>query len=446
MTVRRAAALLLVVLGLPACRDATDPFAFRGEIVTAGDGARLFGKGYDTPALLIVAVRRSLTDPLPAVERRARLFKEENPFAGQGQDSWHFAIRPPEGGLSGAWYLTVVLDADGDPATLGPRDLAGFTEAPVPVSDAMTRIVLARSRAELAKERPGEPWITTSARGPRDASEGRRGGDPEAPPPRPRDPAGESRPAGTRFWSGVVRIDPALGARVPPGARVFVLARGNAGDRGAPFLSRVYPPVFPFTFELTSADTPAPGMEVKPMSGFLSVLVSASGSVSRKDPDGDFVGRAGGEVPFGAADVEITISMTRRDAESGGAGSAMPAGGDLHGASAAESRRAAVRGVVDLPEDLRGALREGMVLFLTARRGDGAIALVERISSPEFPLAFALGSADTFEAGTTLTVGAHLDGDGDAITHEEGDLWAASDPAVPVGATDVRLRLGRIRK
>lgn len=82
------------------------------------------------------------------------------------------------------------------------------------------------------------------------------------------------------------------------------------------------------------------------------------------------------------------------------------------------------------------------VLFVTLRGDDpGPPAAVRRIAAPSFPLEITLSAADSMlgrplpESGT---LGARLDGDGNAMTREEGDLEAES-PATAGSTTELVL-------
>jgi hypothetical protein len=86
------------------------------------------------------------------------------------------------------------------------------------------------------------------------------------------------------------------------------------------------------------------------------------------------------------------------------------------------------------------------VLFLFVRAAGaagGPPLAVQRIPSPSFPLAFAIGPQDAMmDAGPfpeRVTIEARLDSDGNAMTEEPGDLSARGE--VAPGATSLRLAL-----
>jgi hypothetical protein len=80
-------------------------------------------------------------------------------------------------------------------------------------------------------------------------------------------------------------------------------------------------------------------------------------------------------------------------------------------------------------------------------RAAGAIGgpplAVQRIPSPAFPLAFAIGPEDAMMDGgpfpERVTIEARLDGDGNAMTEGPGDLSARAEAAP--GATNIGLAL-----
>lgn len=97
----------------------------------------------------------------------------------------------------------------------------------------------------------------------------------------------------------------------------------------------------------------------------------------------------------------------------------------------AEDAAQTIRGTIEAP-----AGAEGGVLFVFVRPAGatgGPPLAVQRISSPVFPRAFAIGPADAMIEGgpfpDRVTVEARLDGDGDAMTEEPGDLSARSEAA-----------------
>lgn len=124
-------------------------------------------------------------------------------------------------------------------------------------------------------------------------------------------------------------------------------------------------------------------------------------------------------------------------AEAGG----MDAGPEGSGPDAAGDPTQAIRGTIEAPAGTAGA-----VLFLFVRPAGetgGPPLAVQRIPAPAFPLAFAIGPEDAMVASgpfpERVTIEARLDGDGNAMTEEPGDLSARSESAP--GASGVTLVL-----
>jgi hypothetical protein len=124
------------------------------------------------------------------------------------------------------------------------------------------------------------------------------------------------------------------------------------------------------------------------------------------------------------------------------AGSAAPQGGPMSAPLETETDPAQeIRGTIEAPANATGG-----VLFLFVRPAGatgGPPLAVQRIPSPTFPLAFTIGPQDAMVASgpfpQRVTLTARLDGDGNAMTEEPGDLSARSDTAP--GASGVTLAL-----
>lgn len=121
-----------------------------------------------------------------------------------------------------------------------------------------------------------------------------------------------------------------------------------------------------------------------------------------------------------------------------------PAGG--RGAPPVASDAPPIRGTVTLAEELRDRVRPGSVLFLMARADESGPPLaVKRIADPRFPLAFSLGPDDRMLASLPfagpLRLTARLDGDGNAITRDPGDLEGTAPGRYQPGAENVSLVL-----
>ena len=119
-------------------------------------------------------------------------------------------------------------------------------------------------------------------------------------------------------------------------------------------------------------------------------------------------------------------------------GGTPPASG---GATGAESR-----GTLEIVSELVGKGPAQPTLFLIARR-DGAAAgpplAVRRIPAPTLPMAFAIGPQHMMIPGMSfagaLRLTARLDGDGDPMTRQPGDLTGAAPDAIAPGARGVQI-------
>ena len=123
------------------------------------------------------------------------------------------------------------------------------------------------------------------------------------------------------------------------------------------------------------------------------------------------------------------------------AGSAAPQGAPMSAPEPSADPAQTIAGTIDAPTGAGGG-----VLFLFVRPAGatgGPPLAVQRIPSPTFPLAFAIGPQDAMVASGAfperVTLEARLDGDGNAMTEEPGDLSARSETAP--GASGVTLVL-----
>lgn len=125
-----------------------------------------------------------------------------------------------------------------------------------------------------------------------------------------------------------------------------------------------------------------------------------------------------------------------------------PGQGTAPGSQAGADDPATIRGRVEIPPDLAGALRPDATLFVIARRAGaqgGPPLAVRRIPAPSLPYEFAIGPQHAmiqgvpFEGPISLT--ARLDGDGDAMTRRPGDLSGEAGGAVEPGSDGVVILL-----
>jgi cytochrome c-type biogenesis protein CcmH len=134
-----------------------------------------------------------------------------------------------------------------------------------------------------------------------------------------------------------------------------------------------------------------------------------------------------------------------RAAESAGSASqAGMRGTGPRGAPPVASSQEPIRGTVSLAAELADRVPPDAVLFLMARLGGaGPPVAVQRIPSPQFPLAFAIGPADWMADNVPfagpLGLTARLDRDGDATTRTAGDLQGAAQGNYAPGDSGVAL-------
>ena len=112
-----------------------------------------------------------------------------------------------------------------------------------------------------------------------------------------------------------------------------------------------------------------------------------------------------------------------------------------------------VKGTVKLDAKFKADVKPGSVLFLVARRdtggtGKGMLLAAKKIpvsGAAMFPLTYTLTQADVMMQGTQLngdvTVHARIDGDGDALSKNPGDITGVTPKGVPVGSKGVDLTL-----
>lgn len=139
----------------------------------------------------------------------------------------------------------------------------------------------------------------------------------------------------------------------------------------------------------------------------------------------------------------------RVPATSATGGAAATAGGSDSGSAAATApSTAGVAGVLDLDPTLQGTIAPGTVVFVTLRAAGvktGPPVAVERLAVRSFPLAFAIGAANSMMGGELpkrVRIEARADSDGDPMTRSPSDPLAEIDD-VGLGASNLRLLLKR---
>jgi hypothetical protein len=134
-----------------------------------------------------------------------------------------------------------------------------------------------------------------------------------APPGMPPPPGASGAPAaaaaasgGADAISGRITVASELGARIPQGAVLFLIAR--ASDAGPPTaVKRIPNAAFPLEFEIGPGDRM---MEGVPFTGpfTLTARLDADGNAATRNP-GDLQGQTPARVPPGASGVELVIDQ-----------------------------------------------------------------------------------------------------------------------------------------
>jgi hypothetical protein len=119
---------------------------------------------------------------------------------------------------------------------------------------------------------------------------------------------------------------------------------------------------------------------------------------------------------------------------------AMPPGGDI-------------TGTLKLDPKLKADVKAGAVLFLVARRdaggqGKGMLLAAKKVpigGADMFPFKYRIGQKDVMMQGTdfngAIRISARVDGDGDALSKNPGDITGKNSSAVPTGTAAVNFTL-----
>ena len=119
------------------------------------------------------------------------------------------------------------------------------------------------------------------------------------------------------------------------------------------------------------------------------------------------------------------------------------------GAPALASFAEPIQGTVTVAGEVADRVPAASVLFVIARSGESGPPLaVRRITSPRFPLDFAIGPGDrmitTLPFAGPLRLTARLDGDGNAATLEPGDLLGVAEGDYQPGDRGVSLVIDEV--
>jgi hypothetical protein len=110
-----------------------------------------------------------------------------------------------------------------------------------------------------------------------------------------------------------------------------------------------------------------------------------------------------------------------------------------------DEERLNVTGRVSVLPDLAEKTGAGVLFIIARKEGMRPPLAVKRIENPSFPLTFSLGPADrmvkTVPFTGSLMLSVRLDGDGNVMSREPGDLQSLSTVEVDPGTQDVELVL-----
>jgi len=262
---------------------------------------------------------------------------------------------------------------------------------------------------------------------------------------------------------GTIELAPELAGSIPPGAVMFLMAHGEAGG-ALVAAQRVAVQGFPIDFSIGAADhMMAPGSFSGPLR--ISVRIDADGDAATRGA-GDLLGSSAQSHQPGDRGVVVLISEVQTG-ESTAAGSAAatgtpPAAIEMKSAAAASpaapigaapadtgAASATIEGVLELAPDLAGRIPPGAVLYLIARTVQGGPPLaVVRVAAPRFPMPFSIGPDNRMNQSMPfagdLLITARVDGDGNAMTRNPGDLQGASETPSAPGDRGIRLLIDEV--
>jgi hypothetical protein len=273
---------------------------------------------------------------------------------------------------------------------------------------------------------------------------------------------------------GTIELAPEFVGSVPPTAAVFLMVRSPSN--GSLVAAKVIrSPRFPLPFSIGSADRmSAETPFASPL--LITVRIDADGNATTREV-GDLLGTSAETHGPGDRGVVVRISemqtvefsgSTRPAGMSGdphaapmgsppvaptGAQPAAPAGAEPAAAmgaklaastgteSAAATRTGSgpIEGTIELAPDLAGRVPSGATLFVIARTAPvGPPLAVLRIPNPSFPHPFSIGPDDrmieSMPFAGDIRISVRVDGDGNVMSRNPGDLQGGSD--VPNAAGD----------
>ena len=242
---------------------------------------------------------------------------------------------------------------------------------------------------------------------------------------------------------GTVRIAPALAAKVPADAMLFMIAKSSPMERMPVAVERI-PAKFPASFELSVDDAMMQGAAFEGRY-YVTARVDVDGTMGAGK--GDLEGTSSQAIDVGST-IELTI-----DKEIGGTAAAPHA--TVTAAPVATSAPKSgggsrIAGTIDISPSLKAKLPSNATLFVFAKPNAGPGAPLAVLSQPvgSFPVSFELTENNVMMAGMpfegALYVTARVDADGVA-GGSPGDLEGRTASPVPVGTTGVTVTIDTVR-
>jgi len=275
---------------------------------------------------------------------------------------------------------------------------------------------------------------------------------------------------------GTIELAPELAGSVPPNAVVFLMVR-SPSNGSLVAAKRIANPSFPLAFSIGSDDRMSASTPfASPL--LIMVRVDADGNATSRDV-GDLLGTSAETHGPGDRGVVVRVSEVQTVAF---AGSVQPSGisGDPHagpmgaqlaapsaaqpaaamgaqiaapsGAQSADATGAAsgaIEGTLELAPDLAGRVPPGAVLFIIARTAPvGPPLAVVRVASPTFPQRFSIGPDDrmieSMPFAGEIQLSVRVDGDGNVMTRNPGDLQGGSGVPNAPGDRGVTLLIDQV--
>lgn len=247
--------------------------------------------------------------------------------------------------------------------------------------------------------------------------------------------------------TGSVKLSPALAAKAPKSAALFVIAKSSPAERMPIAVKRMVGATFPAEFRISSAESMAGGE----LSGevYLSARIEVDGRMG--SGPGDLEGLLVKPVQVGAGGVELVIDTEVGASGGGGHAVATPQATPAAPGNFATGAAGFIRGTIEIDPKLSSRVTSGARLYIFAKgnKGPGPPLAVVNLPMPsKFPFDFELSESNTMMPGMpfegSLWLTARIDQDGSA-GGAAGDLEGMSKAPVPVGTAGVALTIDTVR-